>query len=85
MSARKGYVIYNTQEVLKTEPGKFYPSCRAYWSRTGEWTITNPAMVFASVKGAESALKESGLIVGRNEDVEENRVNIIDVVHGTWT
>jgi len=75
-----GFMLYNTQEPLKREAGKIYPSVRAYLSSKMEWTLIQRPKIFSTQAKAEACLAKSGLVLGRNEDPATNTVNILELV-----
>ena len=74
------WIIQNTQTELVKQPGRLTPAVCCYLGIAGNWTVTQPAMRFTTRSDAEDAIKDGGLNVGRNEDVENNRLNVIEAV-----
>ena len=74
------WIIQNTQTELVKQPGRITPSVRCYLGIAGNWTVTQPAMQFTERSHAEDAITDGGLNVGRNEDAENNWLNVIEAV-----
>ena len=74
------FIIRNTQTALCRELGQIYPVIVAYLSNRGDWTVTKKPKRFKTRAAAEAYIVRAGCVVGRNESVESNRLNVIEAV-----
>lgn len=73
------YIITNEQSALVRKPDKLYASYKGHLTPDGEWSIMGAPLTFSSAESATHYAEAEGCPVGRHEDTENNRLNVIAV------